>query len=410
MLRQGTNGRRSRREWAGRIVLACGVATLAVPGVTFSVAQVAVKTNPALAATIASYDGRLTAAAAGALVTPDATMQERARLEALSRNALHHDPTAVIAAATLGMNMATKGDAASARRLLAYAQMLSRRSIQTQLWSIQDAVERGDVAGALRWYDITLRNTPAMGDMLYPVLMQAARDPAIRDALVRTLAEKPLWADSYITYAAAQKDDLQNTAALFLNLHSRGVTVPEPVRAAVVNALLNAGRVDQAWSYYTTLHPGADRHRARDPRFAASLETPSLFDWTPVNDGGLTTAIQRTREGGSFEFSAPASIGGTVLQQVQLLPPGPYHLAGHGSGVEQEARALPYWALLCRSDGRELGRVAMPNSVEANGAFAGTITVPADCPVQVLTLFAQASDAVGGVSGHIDRIVLTPAG
>ena len=400
--------RRPASEWAGRVALACGVAVLGYQSVAFSVAQVAAKSRPAIADNIFFYDGRLSAAHAAALMTPTVTPAGRAQAEALSRAALRRDPTAVLAAGTLGFITLARGDAAGARRLLAYAQMLSRRNVQTQLWSIEDAVARNDIAGALRWYDIALRTKPQLSDTLYPVLAQAARDPSIRTALVRTLAGKPLWADSYVSYAAQQKSDPQSTAALFVALRARGIAIPSSAQASVVNVLLDAGNIDQAWRYYTVIRPGADRRRARDPRFTAMLETSSAFDWATLAENGVAASIQRTRGGGAFEFSAPASVGGPVLQQVQLLPPGIYRLAGHSDGIAQDARALPYWMLTCRSDGRELGRVSVPNSVQSGGMFAGSLTVPAGCPVQMLTLFAQASDAVSGISGQIDRLTLRP--
>lgn len=401
---------RSPREWAGRIALACGIAALGQQSVAFSIAQVVAKSRPLAADATISYDGRLAAAHAAALITPAITPAERTQAGALSRAALRLDPTAVSAAATLGVVTLAQNNTTAARRLLAYAQMLSRRNVQTQLWSIEDAVGRGDVPGALRWYDIALRTKPELSEVLYPVLAQASRDPTIRAALVRTLAGKPPWSDNYIGFAAGQKDDPQSTAALFAGLRARGVAVPPAAQASVVGVLLDGGNVGEAWRYYAAIHPGAARTRSRDPRFTALLETPSPFDWVPINDGNVSTSIQRTRDGGAFEFSAPASIGGAVLQQVQLLPAGTYRLSGHSDGIAQEARALPYWTLTCRGDGRELGRVGVPNSAQAGGNFAGTLTVPANCPVQMLTLIAQASDAIGGNSGQIDRVVLAPAG
>ena len=127
-----------------------------------------------------------------------------------------------------------------------------------------------------------------------------------------------------------------------------------------------------------------------------------------LSDNSIAASIQRSHDGGVFEFSAPASIGGPVLQQVQLLPAGTYRLTGHSDGIAQDARALPYWMLTCRSSGRELGRVAVPKSAQGGGKFAGMLIVPTDCPMQTLTLFAQASDAIGGTSGQIDSIVLSP--
>ena len=410
MSRRASRMGRPASEWGVRIALACGIAVAGYYGTVFSVAQVAAKTQSESADAIVPYDGRLTAAHAATLITSNVTAAGGAEAAVLSRAALHRDPTAVTAAATLGVITLAQGDTAGAQRLLAYAQMLSRRNVQTQLWSIEDAVARGDVTSALRWYDITLRTKPEMGDVLYPVLTQASRDPTIRAALVLTLAGKPAWADSYIGYAAGQSDAPQNIAALFMELRAHGVVIPASAQASVVSILLNAGNIDQAWRYYAAMRPGADRNRARDPRFTAMLDTASAFDWTLPGGDGIASSIQRMHDGGTFEFSAPASIGGPVLQQVQLLPAGTYRLAGHSDGIEQEVRALPYWALTCRNDGRELGRVTVPNSAPSGGLFAGTLTVPANCPAQTLTLFAQASDAIGGTSGQIDHVTLAPAG
>ncbi len=402
--------RRATRDWVGRILLACGVTVLGYQSVVFSVAQVVARSRPQAANALVSYDGRLSATRASSLMTPETGALGRAEAGALSRAALRQDPTAVSAAATLGVVTLAQNDIANARRLFSYAQMLSRRNITTQLWSIEDAVGRGDVGGALRWYDITLRTKPDMSDVLYPVLAQASRDPSIRGALVRKLANNPPWSNSFVGYAAAQKDDPQNTAALFSALQVHGVAIPSTAQTSLVNLLLSIGNFDQAWRYYAAIRPGATRARVRDPRFTAMIETPSAFDWATLSDNSIAASIQRTRDGGTFEFSAPASIGGPVLQQVQLLPPGSYRLSGHSDGIAQDARALPYWTLICRGDERELGRVVVPNSARAGGMFVGTLVVPTDCPVQTLSLFARASDAIGGTSGQIDRITLSPAG
>ena len=401
--------RRVRIDQIGRIALACGVAVFGVQSITFSVAQVTAKTRPALAYATAPYDGRIAAANAATLISDIADPAARHRAKRLARDALRRDPTTVLAATTLGLGNVAEGDVVIARRLLAYAQMLSRRDLQTQLWSIEDAAARGDVPGALRWYDIALRTKPQMSDVLFPVLTKAARDAAIRVELVRVLAARPPWANDYIGHAAGQKDDPQNMAALFLAMRHGGVAVPAAARSAVVNTLLNAGNVDQAWRYYTLIRPGADRRRSRDPDFSAMLETPALFDWTTVNDGGIATSIQRARDGGVFEFAAPASIGGPLLEQVQVLSPGRHRLSGHSNGIEQDVRSLPYWVLACRNNRREIARAAIPNSASAGGMFGGKFMIPSDCPVQVLTFFAQPSDSIGGVSGQLDRVAVTPA-
>jgi hypothetical protein len=392
-----------------RLTLAFGLAALGYQSVAFSFAQTVAKANPEAASYIIGYDGRIAAAHAAALIGTNTSAAGYSRAGALARQALRQEPTSVLAASTLGLSIAARGEIAGSRKLLAYAQKLSRRNVQTQLWSIEDAVGRGDIREALRWYDITLRTKPRMSDLLYPVLGSALSDPAIRAELVRTLAARPLWGDSFISYAAGQETDPQGIATLLLALRDRNVPIPETADAAVIYALFKKDRINAAWNYYSAIRSGVDRRRARDPRFSAGLKTPSLFDWVPANDSNVAASIQVGREGGTFEFSVPASVGGPLLQQVQLLPPGNYRLSGHTASIDQPSQALPYLALTCGSDGRELGRVMVPNSSQATGNFAGNLTVPAECPVQVLTLTAQPSDAMSGVSGQFDRIALEPA-
>ncbi|MEB3025968.1 hypothetical protein, partial [Parvimonas sp. M13] len=84
-----------------------------------------------------------------------------------------------------------------------------------------------------------------------------------------------------------------------------------------------------------------------------------------------------------FDFSVPVTVGGVMLQQAQALPTGRYRLSGKSAEIAQDANAAPYWTLVC-GDGRELGRVTVPNSAQDAGRFAGEFTVSGNCPVQFL--------------------------
>jgi hypothetical protein len=292
------------------------------------------------------------------------------------------------------------------RRLLAYAQLLSRRDLRTQLWSIEDAVSTGNVKSALTWYDITLRTKPTMADTLFAVLAGAAAEPAVRTELVRTLAARPPWGDAFARYIAAGAVNPVIPAMLFAELEKRRVAVPERAQADTINRLIARGALDTAWSYYALGRPAVTRDRSRDPDFAVERQSPSSLDWVPINENGLTTLIRD----GVAEFAAPATVGGALLQQTQLLAPGTYRLTGRSAGLDQAEDALPFWALTCL-DGRELGRVALANAPNGSMPFAGTFRVPGQsCPVQVLTLVGRPSDRVEGLSGRIDRADLRPAG
>lgn len=399
--------RRSPREWIIRSGLAGLAAVLGYFSVSFSLAQSVMALQPALAHQLASYDGRITARLASSLIDGEPSHAERARADQFARVALRREPTAVIAVSTLGINAEARGDKEAAQRLFAYAFALSRRDPKTQLWQIEDAAARGDVPGALHHYDIALRTRPELAALLYPILTAANADPVIRSALAKTLAGEPRWDVSFINYASRNASDPGLAAQILVDLQRARVTVPAGAQTAVVDALAGASRFDDAWRYYVTIRRGVVRQRSRDPRFTANLETPSVFDWVPVNDGGIAASARD----GAFDFSVPASVGGVLLRQVQLLSPGTYRISGRSSGIADEAPARPYWTLQCRADRRELGRVVLPNSAQADGRFVGTFSLPVGgCPVQILALVAPATAAIGGLTARIEQAALVPAG
>lgn len=401
--------RRSLREWAIRISLAMAALAVGSFSISHTIAQVLVKNDSVLAHALAPWDGRITAALAASLAGPEATPADRRRGDALARQALRQDPTTVAAASTLGVNAQIRGDGETASRLFVYSEKLSRRDLQTQLWKIEEAVTRNDIRGALHHYDIALRAKGQSWALLFPILASASADAQVRGALVQTLTSKPLWTEYFVYNVASNPPDPKTASLLFLDLRRAGVPVSHAAHASAINALLGGGFAEEAWNHYATIRRGVDRRRSRDPRFVGAGENPTAFDWSPVNDGGVSGSIQRDNSGGVFDFSVPATIGGPLLQQLQMLPPGRYRITGHGNGIEQAAGSRPYWVLICRSDGRELARVTMPNSSVAGGKFDGQMVVPTGCPLQVLMLAARASDAVSGLAGQIDTVQLAPA-
>lgn len=400
--------RRSAGEWAIRGVGAAIAAALGVVVVSASIAASVRGRDPAQAHRLAPSDGRWTALLASSLAIGEATPAQRRRADDLARTALRQDPTAVQAVSSLGINAQVRGDTAGARRLFAYAEQLSRRDQATHLWAIEDAVARGDVPGALEHYDMALRTSRSSPGLLFPVLAAAIEDGAVRAALLRTLAGKPGWSAAFADYVAGNGSP-RATAELFRGLQRTGITVPPQSQATVLSRLLAADDMAGAWAYYAALRRGVDRRVSRDPTFSAMLDVPTAFDWVPLSEGGVVTSLQRDDGDGrgSFDFSAPTSVGGPLLQQLQVLPPGTYRLEGRASGIDQPADSLPYWQLTC-SGGRELGRVVIPNSAVGVGMFRGEYKVPADCPTQLLILVARPSDAIGGVEGRIDQVRLKP--
>lgn len=403
--RRSRRGRRSRAEWALRLGLAIAVMLLGWFATARTLGYAVRGTDPDRGLVLAPGDGRIAAVAAQRLSSqPDATAVDRARADRLAQDALQRDPTAVGAVVSLGLDAQVRGQDANARRLFGYAQKLSRRELSAQVWAIENAVARGDVGQALHHYDVALRTRREAAELLFPVLASAIADPAIRAALTRTMAGRPAWGPAFVTFAPGNADPVA-TADLFRELRRAGIAVDEDARAQIIGKLVSEGFLNDAWSYYASIRPGVDRRRSRDTRFSANLQAPTPFDWVPLNEGGVSSSIQRTGNGGVFDFVAPASVGGQALRQMQLLPPGEYRLVGRSTGVSQLPQSRPFWLLACK-DGRELGRVDVNNSDQDGGVFSGRLLVPGGCPVQVLSFVVRSSDAVAGSSGQIEQVRL----
>lgn len=396
------------REWSVRLVLAGVVGWIGYFSVIQSLALTLPDSRIEEAYALAPNNGRIAGRLSQALYRPDASEADRTRAVTLARNALRHDPTAVEAVATLATDALARGDQEGGERLLAYSQRLSRRDLRTQLMAIELAVAQDDISGALRHYDIALRTKKNVSELLFPVLTSALSDPLIRAELVKTLVGQPIWGTKFIYHTARNEPDPAASAAFFRALQAARVPVPEAAGVSLINQLLAAKLFDEAWAYYAVTHPGGDPRQSRDPAFKTLLEARSAFDWVAVNGLGVSTAILPDATNGLFDFTVSMGNGGPLLQQLQMLPPGDYVLEGRSVGINQPARSRPYWALRCQTGG-EVGRVELPNSSQANGRFRGSLRVPADCPVQMLTLVARSSDDIGGVSGQIDRIQIRPA-
>lgn len=407
--RAATRPPRSATEWAVRGALAVVAAGLGTVSVSHSLAYIIRGSDPMRAHALAPWDGRITALLSERLSGPDASAANRRRADDLARLALRQDPTAVSAVATLGINAQVRGDTAGARRILAYSEKLSRRDLRTRLWAIEDAVARNDIPGVLRNYDIALRTSRIAPDLLFPVLASAIGDTEIRQELAATMVRRPSWNDQFLGFVAGNGTDARATASLFETLHRRQIGLPLGAAPMLIGRLLAEQHIDDAWRFYAVMTPGVNRRLARDPDFTANLTSPTPFDWQPITDSGVSATIQRGEQGGIFDFAVPPNLGGPLLRQTQLLPPGDYAIEGRSIGIDQADGALPYWTLTC-AEGRELGRVTVPNSAQANGRFAGRFTVPAGCPVQQLQLVARPSEALSGLTGQIDDVRLRPAG
>jgi len=391
-----------------RVSIAVVSIALGFHSVTGSLAQVLKKADPARAHILAPNDGVITAALAEqqfAMTSASDTDSEPAHL---ARLALRQDATAADALNVLGLQAQLRNETERTREFFRYSLLLSRRELRPQFWAIEEAVNRGDIRSALRAYDIALRTSSDAASLLFPVLSSALAEPRVRVALLPIIQTGPGWTANFVDYVATNAADPVAVATFFQQATVVGLPVDDNDRAKLVNALSVKAGYEEAWDYYTSFRPNVHRSNSRDAEFTFQSATRTLFDWRTSEDARLSAVILGTGGDGMLDFAVPPTIGGTLLSQAQLLPPGTYHLKGKSGRIDQPSRSQPYWTLRCR-DGRELGRVPIPNSDKHNGLFQGKITVPQNCPEQTLSLIARATDSITGVLGQIDRAALVPA-
>ena len=167
-----------------------------------------------------------TATLAATKFAADQSASTRFEVTRLAQRALLQDAMAVQAVTALGLQAQLRGDTAKARLLFDYANTLSRRDLQVQLWTIEDAIARGDIPRTLHEYDVALRTSKAAPDLLFPVLSGAISEGEVRRNLVKTLAKRPQWANDFVSYVANAGVDPKSVISLFVDLHRSRVTVP----------------------------------------------------------------------------------------------------------------------------------------------------------------------------------------
>lgn len=391
--------------WRGCVGVAALVA--AYLAATQSLANAVESVRPDQAFALAPWDAQIAGRYARTLIltTPDAAHTEQA--DRIARQALRREGTASNAIATLGLDAQARGDTPLAQRYLDIAQRLSRRDVAVQLWAIEDAVGRGDIAAAVTHYDIALRASHDTRQLLFPVLASAIADPAIAGPMTRLLAtQRPYWTADFIFFLAGKAPDPGVAASFFDRLDAARIPISDAARSVLITSLVAKGEVDRAWQIYATRHPTADRRRSRDARFANVQDSRSPFDWQLFGDNGLSTSIERGTTGNVLAFSVPPGAGGLLARQMEILPPGSYRLRSSTSDITAPASVRPMWVVTCQ-DGRPIGRIGIAGAPGTGDVATDRFDVPADCRAQYLSLVAPPSDI--DVTGNILAIEVVPA-
>ena len=389
-----------RGKAVARAAIVAGALCAAAAFLPASLASWADVDQPQLAVRIAPWSAVAAADAAAELGTTNPT---NGRVRALVSRALGRDLTQVPAIELRALDLAVSGRPAEARRLFELSNQLSRRSLPTRLWLIQDAVDRGNVAGALRHFDIALRTTTDAQPILFPVLGKASADPTLTEPLARMLDRPSDWRLMYLNWAVANSKDVTSTARVVAHMRDSEFVVSSGIDQRLIERLASARGFAEA----RLLNQRFGRSSAgiADPNFAdPGARYP--FGWGLVSNASL--GAERILSGSSSMLgyrAAPAN-SGQVAAQLLTLVPGKYALnvrtGLRGTGTP------PYWSVLCGDgSGGELARVEQP--LAANGTAGTTFVVPAGCSAQWLTLRVRPAADAAEQSGAVASVSISPA-
>lgn len=399
---------RSRRDWLVRIALALVASVLAIWSLQAALAQAIARADPSTAYLLAPGSAVAQTARAQTAMAMESSAAPDSLPARLARAAIRRDPTATDALTVLGLQAQLNNDTEAARRIFTYSLLLSRRELQARVWAIEEAVLRGDIAAAISNYDIALRTSKNAPDLLFPPLTAALDEPLVRKALLAELAQRPPWEERFVDHVGYNSRKPEAAIAFYREGERVNVPVKDANRAELVRALFARGKYAAAWDYYSSYRPGVRRDGSRNSTFAQPLKETTPFDWMPTDDTGLSADVVALPSGGALEFFSAPSTAGMLIRQAQFLPPGSYTIEGQSADIDQPERSRPLVTLTC-VDGRELGRLALPNSSVDEGRFVLRVSVPANCPVQTLALVARPSDTIDGVTGRLTRFGIARA-
>lgn len=319
--------------------------------------------------------------------TPKAlvNVEEQAK-RALRRQA--HNATAI---RLLGYVADSRGDRQAARRLIDMAARFSRREFGAQLWLIEDASQKEQLARALTHYDIALRTTTDSRGILFSTLIDALARQDVREAFTPYVAKAPTWMLDFISQAIAQIENPSNLA-LVMMAAKNSVRIPEyrDFPNLLLSQLESRGKYADYRRYYLSL-PEVEMSLLTSldmKRSSVTNRYPSvgwqLFDGVSV---GSNFVIEGSRPGLRLQAYASPNGSGLVARKLLFLAPGSYTLAVQYTSASAGSGADLTWQIQCLSESGQVD-TTITNRAVIEGKFSTSdgFMINSGCAVQYINL------------------------
>ncbi len=324
--------------------------------------------------------------------------EDPARAEALLARAYRGDPTDGMTLLRLAELWRRQGQLEKADRACELAERLFPADARLHLQAAQYWLAAGDQQKTLQDWSLAMQIDPALAPSLYPVLLNAAKDPQGLKALGSLIAGLPSWWQGFFVYAAENVAEIDALRALY-SLHKAAGQAfsPEEINAYLAR-LMREGLWTEAYMDWVNAL-GHEQQQVLGYLYDGGFELTEFqggFDWkaTPVKSIQVSTNYTQTVTG---KKALHIVIDGGALppflvEQTVFLLPGHYRFSGRVRPDGLQAVSGLEWSLACASgDG---GRRA------ASERFLGS-----DVWRKFAVDFEVASEACAGV-----RLRLQPVG
>ena len=314
------------------------------------------------------------------------------------RRVLADNPGQVDALLFLARERERAGDLRGTRRAYQVAFELAPMDREVLGSGSEFFLKQGETGPALVMLDHLVESYPEAQARAFPVLARLLaehRDPAAWNAIA---ARKAAWIGPFIVSACREGTDPETLAALFLD-RVREHRASAEEAACLIDRLRATDRWQQAYQLWlNTLTP--DRYADVGHIFNGSFEYAASgvgFDWIlsrarERDVGHVVEVSQASGHGGKralhVSYNGKRQSGMAAMQYL-ALPPGRYEMSGNARPQSIGAGRGIQWTVRCVKGGKQQSALAASERFLGSSEwrpFSFQVTVPADCPGQLLQL------------------------
>lgn len=331
----------------------------------------------------------------------------------LAETSLRGAPFNARALRVVGLSVAHSGNSARANEILTLAGNWSLRDDPAHAWLVEYRLRQGDYVSAFAHADTLARRRTDLYPSVFNLFTVAAvADPRAVRVLSGLIAANPPWRGAYLNHLYVQKDKAPTLAALVIALER----TRNPLTMQELQHLYATWLAERRFPAVRALREHVGRppisQLLQNGDFSVPIDRQFYpFGWQLGAAPGMATSVagdDLRADNPSLRLEYDGFGDGAFAEQVLLLPPGSYVLAGEGRGETSVGDMRMDWRIVCADTDSQIAR-SRPTPSASWRRFEVQFTVPSDnCTVQRLLLLADPGDRRTTIVGWFDSLGIRP--